>query len=373
MSAPLQILLVEDSACDALIAQRALEVAFACSITCVSSGAEGLRELKSHQYDFAILNQFLPDMEGVEITRRARQAEITTPIIISGTGYASLVVGARRSGADDHILKGPDFSLVLPEIVEQVRARRALQKSNEELKTALIEASRLASIGEVTAGIAHEIRNPMTVLLGMVQHLSESADTVTPDEIRFCADAILRNGRQMVRTLEDVLSGVSQSEYEPLDLCVFIEATLSFMHFDPAFRHRIQTSLEAEATPICVSGDCHTLRQVLINLLRNAAQSIAATGRTQGEVRVVAQICEGRARVSVIDDGVGIAPDAIPRLFQSGFSTKKNGERAEARGAGLGLSICRRIIEEHGGSISGANREDAAGAIFSIELPLQSS
>lgn len=372
MNDSLQFLLIEDSPVEALVAARALEEAFACSVTHVGSGTEGLKLISSHEFDFAIIDHVLPDIEGIEITRRARAAGVTTPVVVvTGLGSESLIVQALRGGADDHIIKSPDYVTVLPEIVRQVRARRALQKRNDELKSALIEASRLATIGEVTAGIAHEIRNPMTVLLGMAQHLRDNADSLKPDDIRSCADAILRNGRNLTRSLDDALSGVSHTERETLYLCPLIDETLAFMRFNPEFRNHVHTRLEPHGNPtqIIAVGDRNMLRQVFINVLRNAAQSIIAAGRSHGEAIVFAEAVGDKARITIRDNGAGIAPEDIPRLFHSGFSTKRGGG-AVSRGAGLGLSICRRIIEEHDGTIEGANREDGPGAIFTIELPL---
>jgi signal transduction histidine kinase len=371
MSISLRFLLAEQNPVEAATAHRTLEDACGGTVTLVADPSQALELLRAEEFDAAIVGHELRELDGLELIRRARAAGIKTPVIFVADAGKSLQACALHAGADAYVARGSDYAEALPALFEKVRAFRALQKRNDELKNAIVEASRLAAIGEVAAGIAHEIRNPMTVLLGMAQHLRDNADRISPDEIRNCADAILRNGRTLLRSLDAVLSGVSQSAEEQLDLRALLGETLAFMRFDPEFRHRVTAQIVStnEQKTITVMGDRNALRQVFINLLRNAAQSIASSGKENGEARVELEEAGNSALIKIIDDGAGITHDALPRLFESGFSTKRGG-RDETRGAGLGLSICRRIVEQHGGTIEGANRPDAGGAAFTVTLPL---
>lgn len=250
----------------------------------------------------------------------------------------------------------------------------------KDLQRGLVHAGRLAAIGELASGIAHDIKNPLMVILLCVQMVlreteeAESSlsldDSVHEDNpmLRIRARAKdLRKAATSIQKLADHLRGFSRGisdSIETVDLHTSITDALFIMD------NRIQTcgiTVECPVSPKAhyVLGSGSPLEQVFVNLFSNACDAMLECGERSLRVSVTA--CEeGRVpcwRCDVTDTGVGIAPAARSRVFESFFTTKEKG-----RGTGLGLSICRGIIRDHKGEITFAS-EPGTGTTFSVFLP----
>jgi two-component system sensor histidine kinase HydH len=289
-------------------------------------------------------------------------------ILITGQGSEQIAVEAMRRGASDYIVKSGTGGEIVPAVVEQVIERDHMRRRNEQLEAEHVRFARLAAIGEVAAGIAHEIRNPMTVISGMASLMRDNFDRLPPDQLRECARAIADNCSHLNRVLDEVLtSPQSSGERGPMLLSDLIDETLSFMRFDRAFRNHVMISRDYRARGL-VYANRDELKQVFINLSRNAAQAIQMANKLHGTlcISVEEDTVADTIIVNVQDNGLGIAPEVYPQLFETGFTTKTSGN---VRGTGLGLGICRRIMQAHGGTLTAVEPTPGEGATFRLTLP----
>lgn len=228
----------------------------------------------------------------------------------------------------------------------------------KKLEAALEKTRKLAALGELAASLAHEIRNPLSAVSGSFQMLSASPDF--NEEDRSLCDIISRELERMERLVNDMLEYARPNEprrYE-VDLGLLVdEVVRAFLHGREADGRSVEVFLQEE---ILVNADQSQIKQVLWNLLRNASQATDEGGTV--EVGVGA-MDGAKAVLEVADDGVGIPEANLDRVFDPFYSTRE-------RGLGLGLAICRRIVEGHGGSIEVAPREEG-GTIFRVTLPLR--
>ncbi len=224
---------------------------------------------------------------------------------------------------------------------------------------------RMAFLGALAGGLAHEIRNPLSTMKVTLQLLREDLDR-GGDEARERAARRVNSLEQAVRRLEDIVNDFLnfargfELTLEPANLNSLINDVVVFVEPE-AQRHgvRIRTAYAEDLPPVRV--DRKYLQQALLNLLLNARQAIEGTGRP-GEVFVTTHRRGERVVIVVTDTGPGIADDVRPRIFDVYFSTKKGG-------TGLGLPTCRRIVEEHGGALA-VESELGKGTSFTIELPI---
>jgi|GEM_PF-2473438 len=225
------------------------------------------------------------------------------------------------------------------------RISQQLERSRERLR----RSEQLAAVGQLAAGMAHELRNPLTTIMMMVQTSSESepADLAVIEE----------EARRMERTIQACLDFAKPPQ--PLR-CLFDvrEAVAAACRLAEGRIHRAQAELVIDQSdcPLSIWADRQQMHQVLVNLLLNAAEGVSAGGR----VGVVTRRVADTAEIRVWDNGAGIAPELLPQVFDPFFSTKPTG-------TGLGLSISQQIVEAHGGRIAARNRPEG-GAEFIITL-----
>jgi signal transduction histidine kinase len=374
----LRILIVISEAEQLLPIRHELKDSLHCDVAAAQSAAgalqainEGPGEEAAHDYDVILVDSALPDMSGLELLTQLRTQGCAVPVIlVAPEGNEAIVIEALRLGACDYIVKSGEYIKFFPQVVAQVVDRARMMRRNAQLETEHVRFARLAAIGEMAAGIAHEIRNPMTVISGMATVIRDNYVDLSAEDLHRCAHAIADNCNHLNKILDEVLlSAQTSSHREALVLSELVDETLAFMRFDPTFRRRVQVQRDYHGVGV-VEGSRDHLKQVFINLFRNAAQAVQMADKPRGtlEVSINEDPLVGHVTVRVLDDGVGIPPAVLPRIFESGFSTKpRNGE---VEGTGLGLSICRRIIEEHRGSIWAESRESGSGAMFCLTFPL---
>ncbi len=365
------ILLVDDNIDHLFLARRELESALRCTIATAWSGAEAMRLVHSSEtpFDAILLDNGLPDMSGLDVLARLREAGVLAPIIIiTGQGSEQIAVEALRRGASDYIVKSGANNEIYSAVVQKVMERDQLRRRTEQLEAEHVRFARMAAIGEVAAGIAHEIRNPMTVISGMAALIRDNLDRLPPDDLRKCARTIADNCMHLNRVLDEVLSTSSGTGQRiPMLLSELVDETLAFMRFDRSFRYRMEIERDFQKNGLVIANR-DELKQVFINLFRNAAQSVEIAGKTKGTLRVAIQESDGEVIASISDDGPGIAPEAFEHLFETGFTTKNTGV-GETKGSGLGLGICRRILENHNGRLWAAPPTPNEGATFCLALP----
>jgi PAS domain S-box-containing protein len=250
--------------------------------------------------------------------------------------------------------------VALIDVSDRVKAEHMLAK----LQADIAHASRISVLGELTASIAHEVSQPLTAIeanteasLLWLAHASPNIPEVrelcarTAQEVQRAADILHR-----IRSMAIRASPVKA----PVAVNAVIEEALLFLRHE-LIRHDIETRLQLDPALPPILGDRVQLQQVLVNLAVNAIQSMAAEA---GEpklltIRTASSEAHGSQVIEVEDTGPGIDPEALERLFEGFFTTKPTG-------MGIGLAICRTIIESHGGQISAHNLTDRPGAIFTI-------
>lgn len=217
---------------------------------------------------------------------------------------------------------------------------------------------RLAAVGRMAAGIAHEIRNPLASISGSVQVLKSEANG-DPTQIELM-DIILRESERLNRIITDYLTYARPRSVAPVELDVraTLRETIALTRYSPELtaRHEIEDCLPTE--PVTVVAEADRLKQVFSNLVRNALQAMPGSGRLTIEA---ANIPSGRARLIFTDTGCGMTPKQVERLFEPFSSTKPTG-------TGLGLSIVYQIVRDHNGTINVQSRE-GVGTKITIELP----
>ena len=237
----------------------------------------------------------------------------------------------------------------------------------ERLRQQARQAERLAELGTLTGGLAHEIKNPLSTIQLNLQLLREDLPDPEQDpafrRIVNRLTTVQREASRLRDILDDFLRYAGNMELvrKPTDVNTLLEEMVDFFH-PQAQLQRVQLRLRRSEQPLVVPLDERLIKQALLNLLINAVHAMPEGGdillsaRREGDG-------DGRAVIDVIDTGKGIDPDALGKIFQAYYSTKKGGH-------GLGLAISKRIVEEHGGTI-GATSEVGKGTDFRIELPLQ--
>ncbi len=234
----------------------------------------------------------------------------------------------------------------------------------KRLEEQLIQAEKLAAMGQMLAGVAHELNNPLTAILGVTELLRErpGADDSTKRQLELTH----RQARRAARIVQNLLefSRPASPQKKPLDLNNILERTLQ-LHEHSLRRNNIEVDSRLPGELPGVIGDANQLIQVFLNLITNAEQAIREV-RDSGRIQIRAGRNGNQLTITVQDDGVGIRPEALPRIFDPFYTTKRPGG-----GTGLGLSICMSIIREHGGNIE-ADTFPAGGSAFTIYLPIAS-
>ena len=234
----------------------------------------------------------------------------------------------------------------------------------KRLEEQLIQAEKLAAMGQMLAGVAHELNNPLTAILGVTELLREreSGDDSTKRQLELTH----RQARRAARIVQNLLefSRPASPQKKPLDANNLVERTLQ-LHEHSLRLNCIEVDFRPQADLPGVIGDANQLIQVLLNLVTNAEQAIREV-RDSGRIQIRLGQIGDRITITVQDDGVGIQPEALPRIFDPFYTTKRPGG-----GTGLGLSICMSIIREHGGSIE-AEALPAGGSAFTVYLPMAS-
>jgi two-component system, NtrC family, sensor histidine kinase PilS len=224
------------------------------------------------------------------------------------------------------------------------------------MEAALKKADRLAALGELSARLAHEIRNPLAALCGSVQLLSSATDIKEPDARLL--EIVIREGERLDALISEFLmyARPATPQLERITLHPYIEEEFLFLAHDPRFVNLTLQNLVPKSAEVTV--DQNQLHQVIINLLQNAADAMS----DEGEIRIECSVTPATVSISITDNGAGIPEDAAQHLFEPFWTTKP-------AGTGLGLAISYRIIEAHGGTLS-VESPPAGGCRFVITLPV---
>jgi two-component system NtrC family sensor kinase len=231
---------------------------------------------------------------------------------------------------------------------------------SSELRGKLVHAEKMAAVGQLVSGVAHEVNNPLTAIMGFADLLLENPEL--PETARKDLRVILQEAQRTKQIVQNLLSFARQMppQRNPVQLNVILRRTMQLRSYDfNSHGIRVVEHLDEELPD--VMGDAHQLQQVFLNILNNAYDAVHEVGRT-ARIEIMTTKAGHNVEVSFRDNGNGVThPD---RIFDPFFTTKEVG-----KGTGLGLSICYGIVKEHGGEILCHNNSDGQGATFIVKFP----
>src|SRR6266516_3097231 len=237
------------------------------------------------------------------------------------------------------------------------------QTERRRLQEQLIQSEKMSAIGQLIAGVAHDLNNPLASVVGFADFLSEAGEV--PASLAEPLQVIRQEAERAASIVRNLLTFARKQEGKrrPQAIRPLLEATLALLR-NQLMSLKVDAELAVEPGIPDIEMNSNELTQVFVNLVNNAAQAIAAADRPGGgRIRVSARPWLDGVAVSVADDGQGIHEELVPRVFEPFFTTKPEGQ-----GTGLGLSICQGIVKEHGGRIT-LDPGPGVGATFTVELP----
>jgi two-component system NtrC family sensor kinase len=384
-----------------------------------SGGVEALERLNSQTFDCVLVDLIMPEMDGIEVCRRiselrrARQLPTMVLMLTARENKEDMTRGL-EAGADDFVGKSSDIEVlkarlrtllrrkffqeenqrILAEIqakeletVEALAAQRAaearaalveeLERANHELREAqthLIQSEKMASLGQLVAGIAHEVNNPLTFVLNSVFTVDQQTEKILAELGENPPKQILSRLHKMRSRLADMREGLDrvkdlvvslrtfsrldEGEFKTVDVHEGIDSVLMFLRHKTEGCIEIVKRYEAPSALGCYAG---RLNQVIMNLISNAVDSIDGPGT----ITIGTRQEDDMFVISIRDTGAGIPEKVRPKIFDPFFTTKPIGQ-----GTGLGLAISYGIIKDHKGFIEVAS-EEGQGSEFSIKIPLR--
>jgi two-component system NtrC family sensor kinase len=394
-------------------------------VECVNSGREGLGRLETETFDCVLVDLVMNEMDGIEVCRRitAMRSTLKSPpavIILTASANKGDLNRGLEAGADDFVGKSKDLAVLRARIqalmrrrffqeenarivgelkareletlnaragreIAEARAAMAeklvqanydLQEVNQKLKDTqaqLIQNAKMASLGQLVAGIAHEINNPLAFVMNNLFIVESGMDSLGPELEPHLAEPSLNKLRKVRARLEEMQEGLGrvkelvldlrtfsrldEGEFKTVDVVETIDAVLLLLKHKMNGRILVEKHFVAERELYCYAGRLH---QVLMNLISNAVDAIAGEGKI---ILATSQTPEDFL-ISVRDTGAGIAEAIRSKIFDPFFTTKPVGQ-----GTGLGLAISYGIVADHGGSIE-VESELGVGTEFIVKIPL---
>jgi signal transduction histidine kinase len=339
---------------------------------------------EEHHFGYLILSSYEEPLRALQATQR-QILLISSLAILLGTAVVWFFVqrvtqplrelrdSAEAVGKGDFSrrveVRSPDECGELAHVFNQMilnlkNSREQLEMTVETLKTTqaqLIQSEKLSGIGEFVAGVAHELNNPLTSVMGFSELLKQA--NRDPKHQRHL-ELIHKNALRCQKIVQSLLSFARRHQPERKLVCLnaLIEAALEILQYQLRTSGiEVTTTLDPDLPQAMV--DPHQVQQVLVNIINNARQAIEGH-KSNGAIKILTETRDEKVSVTIQDNGPGISDENLAKVFDPFFTTKEVG-----RGTGLGLSICYGIIKEHGGVITVRSEPDE-GATFVIELPV---
>ncbi|WP_319524847.1 response regulator [uncultured Desulfosarcina sp.] len=338
-----------------------------------SDGKACLAMLAKQPVDVVVMDVMMPGMNGIdtlsEIKRHYQETEV---ILLTGNANAQDGVKGMKAGAFDYLTKPVEFEHLLGKIAQAYdlilshREQKMAEEYKARMEQQMIATERLAALGTLAAGVAHEINNPLAIINESAGYLRTVLQKKELAEIphRASFDKALEKIETSVkraRTITHQLladAGKNEQLLAEIDIQALVDETVQLIRRD-AESKRVRVNLDADRSGHPIWGDPNQIRQVLINLLNNAVHAT----EDGGEITVRLRSTQLGASMDVIDSGAGIAKENLDRIFEPFFSTK-----APGKGTGLGLFVSRDIVEKLGGTLT-AESKLGEGSRFRIYIP----
>ncbi|HEV2861062.1 MAG TPA: ATP-binding protein [Pyrinomonadaceae bacterium] len=256
-------------------------------------------------------------------------------------------------------------------MVHDLSERKRLEAEREEMQRQLFQSSKLASIGELSAGVAHEINNPVNGIINFAQLLKDDAVAQTEDQRRM-VDGIIDEGERIARIVRNLLTFARQDPHQLTRVHISDSVKASMSLFAHQLRKdgiEVEIDLEDGLPPVMADGS--RLRQVVVNMISNAHHALRAKAAGRKVFRITARLVarggDERVRVEFYDNGVGIRREDLDKVFDPFFTTRR-----ATGGTGLGLSLSFGIVREFGGTIT-VESVEGSHTRFTVELPAAGS
>lgn len=408
------VLIVDDSPTVRMSFDRQLSRDYQCFQA--NSFMDALDRLREREFAVVITDIQMPGISGVELLRKiVDKYPDTSVIMVSGVNRPQMVLDAMREGAFDYLIKPCDpylLNLTVERALERktllrtaTKYKRDLEARNTELadgkeqlqhlQAQIVQNAKMASLGKLAAGVAHELNNPVGFVLGNLELLGndlnkllrllkyyDAADlseavsvgaSAIKDEIHYdrmldelesmigdCHEGATRI-RDIVQNLR-TFSRLDEAEFKEIDIHEGIDSTLRIL--SRYFGSGNISLVRKYGNIPTIQGFSGQLNQVWMNLLANAAHALGSKG---GEIKIMTRVKDEAVEIAISDTGSGIAPEHLENIFDPFFTTKPVGE-----GTGLGLSISFSIVERHSGKIE-VQTELGKGTTFLVTLPIKAS
>ena len=351
----------------------------------VVDGQQAVDNAAAHLPDIILLDMMMPEKDGMQACREIRAAEATrnTPIIlITAHVDEETKLNALRAGASDFLPKPfstTELQVRVQNLIKLHKSQRSLTEQNQKLSTTieqlkdtetqLVQAEKIAALGRLSAGIIHEINNPLNFAATGLYTLRSKAKLI-PDQDRDDYAEVLKDVEEGIHRVKSIVSDLRTFTHpgsrgvEEVNVQECVASALRFLSQEWKTKVEVKTDLP---DTLVLWADKNKFIQVLINLLQNSLDALKMkTFTTDKPTIVVSGRVQGGATIlSVRDNGVGIAPEIMGKIFDPFFTTKDVGE-----GMGLGLSICYRIVQDYGGKIL-VNSEPGLSCEFTLDFPAQ--
>jgi PAS domain S-box-containing protein len=331
------------------------------------SFADGFGDLVMRSRAEVITAEYLPHLTGT-VAEFVRSGSDGSWIWVLFWGKDSPIgIMGLRSQAEYEYSSGEENLLVaisrqLATTIEKVRLYEETCKAYEDLRRTqeqLLQSEKMSAVGQLIAGVAHELNNPLTAILGYAQLLeSEGLNERAQDYVA----KMFKQAQRTHRVVQNLLSFARQRKPEraEVDIRKVLEETLALRDYDLKVNN-IAVEKDLAPEPALVVADAHQIEQVFLNIINNAVDAVLEAGRS-GKLRIRVYCQNGDVCTQFADDGPGIKDPK--RIFDPFYTTKNVG-----KGTGLGLSICYGIVKEHGGDITAHNAANG-GAVIEVRLPL---
>lgn len=398
---PMNILIVEDDDAHASAIGRAIRASGMNAEIDVVGSLKAFHDRVARQPpDVAIMDLNLPDGRAVEALTSPAEDGAFPILLMTSYGNEQVAVEAIKSGALDYIVKSPEAFSSMPVTLEcalrewrLLQEKKRVEKQLKESQAQVIQQEKMASIGLLAAGVAHEINNPMGFIISNLSSLGKYTDKLIQfiefqgQALDKCADEATRSSlaeqklqikleylvtdlrelisesldgsRRVSKIVQDLqtFSRADNNEVVPSDLNETIMRTINMVRNEIKYVAELELRLENLPPVNCQPQQ---IGQVVMNLLMNAAHSI----QSRGLITLATSQVGDSVEISVTDNGCGISPEHLERIFEPFFTTKEAG-----RGTGLGLAISHDIVKKHGGELQVESTSDK-GTTFTVRLPI---
>lgn len=374
MTKLLKALIVEDDERDATLLRRELNRGgYELSSERVETAEALNAALDREAWDIVLSDYSMPRFSAPAALELVRRRGFDLPfIIVSGTIGEETAVEAMRAGANDFMPKGA-MARLLPAIDRELR-EAAARAERKKMREQLLISERMASVGMLSASVAHEINNPLAVVLANLEIVLQQLEApvsgapAPADPLRDALIGPLRDAHEAAERVSNIardLKIFSRSSNEeqrgPVDIERVLESAVRMASNE--IRHRASVVRHYDTVPP-VHGNEARLGQVFLNLVVNASQAIPEGRASENTIKLSIRGGENnRVVVQISDTGSGMAPEIVSRIFDPFFTTKP-----DSVGTGLGLAICHRIVSSFGGDISVESRP-GHGTTFSVSMP----